>query len=816
MNGASHADVILPLFLHAAYTYVIPDGEAVSVGDRVLVQFGKKRIYTGVVVAVHDRAPEGYEAKPILEILDRQFAITPVQLQFWNWMAQYYLCSLGEVMQAALPNFLKLQSESRIIFNADSQRDLTVLNEDELQLWNHGMETDRIHIGMAYELLGKNRGTKAIRGLMNKGFISLEEAIDDKYKPSQKLMITAATDDWELQFKAVERAPKQRALLLAFFELQKKHGGAVEKKVLLKKAGADSASLRGLLEKGAFKVYEERMDRTAYDDPDRVRTFQLSAVQQEALNAMEADFLKTPVVLLHGVTSSGKTEMYIQKIQQIFQDSEEAQVLFLLPEIALTTQMEERLHRIFGSDLALYHSRMSHAQRLETYEKAAGSEELGLARLIVGARSAIFLPFRDLHLVIVDESHDYSYKQHNPAPRYHGRDAAIYLASLYGAQVILGTATPSLESLENVQQGKYGYVRVTERYGSRAFPEMELVDVRKYRRPPGKLLTDPMKLAIEQAVDDGMQVILFQNRRGFSPRLECEVCQWTRYCDRCDVATTYHKGSHQLRCHYCGNHYEVPKVCPACQSGRLSTAGFGTERCEDELLDWRPELRVKRMDLDTTRGKKSLQKLVDQFHAGEIDVLVGTQMVTKGLDFDRVVLIGVLDADQLLRFPDFRADERTFQTLIQVAGRAGRKHGNSRVLIQTSQPQHPTLQQVVHRDEEAFYSEERQKRAAFDYPPYRRMVSIRFRHRNLETATDAAIWMASFLREGGVSEVLGPEPPLIARIKNEYHQRIIIKRNPTQSLLKVNDILRKGVQYLERDARLRSVRVDFDADPQQL
>jgi len=814
MRGA-YVDVILPLFLQASYTYAVPDTEEVREGDRVLVQFGKKRIYTAVVLEIHDRAPEAYEAKPILEILDRHFAIRPEQLRYWRWMAQYYLCSMGDVMQAALPHYLKLQSESRLYFDPDLNRDYEELDKDELQLWQYGQEAGKIGIDEAYASLGKNRAAKAIQGLIAKQWIQMEEEVDEKYKPSTRWMIRATTEDWEPLFKEVQHAPKQRAILLAFFDLREGRG-SVDRKKLLKRAQADLSSLRSLLSKGGLMQYEERSDRTAAENGGVKGGVELSPAQKIAVAEILEQRKTHGVVLLHGVTSSGKTEMYMHLIQRAFEASENTQVLFLLPEIALTAQMEHRLRRVFGQDLVLYHSRMSHAQRLETYEKVIGSEELGYARLIVGARSALFLPYRNLSLVIVDEAHDYSYKQHSPAPRYHGRDAAIYLASLFYAQVILGTATPSMETLENVRQKKFGYVRITERYCAQSFPEINLVDVRKYRRPAGKLLTDPMKVAIDKAISEGMQVILFQNRRGFSPRLECEVCQWTRYCDRCDVATTYHKASHQLRCHYCGSHYEVPKVCPACKSGRLSTAGFGTERCEDEIHEWRPDLRVKRMDLDTTRGKKSLQKLVDDFHSGEIDVLVGTQMVTKGLDFDRVALIGVLDADQLLRFPDFRADERTFQTLVQVSGRAGRKHGNSLVLIQTAQPDHPTLQRVVNNAPEAFYSEERVKREAFGYPPYRRLVSIRFRHRNPERSFDAAQWMASFLRQSGVEEILGPEPPLVARIKNEYHQRILIKRNPAQSLIKVNELLLKGLQYIERDPRLRSVRIDFDADPQQL
>ena len=701
-----YVDVIVPLPIAGQYTYSVPDelADKIKAGCRIVVPFGRKKYYTAIVTKVHQTAPEAYETKDIMEVLDESPVLLRRQYDFWQWLADYYLCTLGDVYKAALPSGMKLESETLVVLNPEFEA-LQPLSEKEQRILDLlGNDSEQ-----CITQLEKSSGIKnllpVIKALLEKEAILVKEELKRSYKPrvESRVRLSAAMQTEEAvhrQFDALARAPKQLALLMKYIELsgwtgEKKELKEVSRKALLDSAGATSAVLNGLIGKGVFEIYSFEIGRLSAEQVSVSPLNPLSSAQQQAYSEILTHFHQKNVCLLHGVTASGKTEIYIHLIQQAIQAGK--QVLYLLPEIALTTQITERLKRVFGNRLGIYHSKFPDAERVEIWRKQLTDDDYDV---ILGVRSSVFLPFRRLGLVIVDEEHENTYKQQDPAPRYHARNAAIVLASMFGAKTLLGTATPCIETYYNAVHGKYGWVQLTERHQNVLLPHIEVVDIKELARK--KRMTaqfSPLLLQkIREALEQKEQVILFQNRRGFAPMIECRTCGWIPKCKNCDVSLTYHKGLNQLTCHYCGYTYEVPKSCPACGGVELINRGFGTEKIEDDIKLIFPDARVARMDLDTTRTRTAYERIIADFEDGKTDILIGTQMVSKGLDFDRVSVVGILNADSMMNYPDFRSYERAFQLMAQVAGRAGRKNKQGLVVLQTKSPDLPLIAQVVSND----------------------------------------------------------------------------------------------------------------------
>ena len=719
-------DVILPLPLHSSFTYSLPEEMAgdVQIGCRVIVPFGRKKYYTAIVRNIHYSAPTEYEVKEVSALLDAHPILLPAQFKFWEWLADYYLCTQGDVYKAALPSGLKLESETMVEYNPDFEPDVQ-LSDKELKI----LDLLSAEPEQCVTKLEKESGVKnilsVIKSLLDKEDIFVKEELKRTYKPRTETRVRltkAASNEHRLHFffdELQRRAPKQLDLLMKYIELSGCLGKVqkeVAKKELLQRASATPAVFNGLVERGVFEVYQQEIGRlnTAFAG----NTFSLNPLnghQQRAHDEIVDSFRTKNVCLLHGVTSSGKTEIYIHLIEEVIRQGK--QVLYLLPEIALTTQITERLKRVFGSRLGIYHSKFPDAERVEIWQKQLSDSGYDI---ILGVRSSVFLPFRNLGLIIVDEEHENTYKQQDPAPRYHARNAAIVLAALYGAKTLLGTATPSVETWYNATSGKYGLVELKERYKEIQMPEIIPVDIKELQRkkrmngPFSPLLLQYVREALEQKE----QVILFQNRRGFAPMIECHTCGWVPKCKNCDVSLTYHKGLNQLTCHYCG----YTRICPACEGADLRNRGFGTEKIEDDVKRLFPEAAVARMDLDTTRTRSAYERIIADFEQGKTDILIGTQMVSKGLDFDHVSVVGILNADTMLNYPDFRAYERAFQLMAQVAGRAGRKNKRGRVVLQTKSIEHSIIPQVIGNDYEGMVNGQLAERQIFHYPPYYRLV----------------------------------------------------------------------------------------------
>jgi primosomal protein N' (replication factor Y) len=788
------ADVIVPVPVPRLFTYRVPADwrQAVSVGMRVVVQFGTRKVHTGIVRRLHHTPPEAYQAKYLLDLLENAPSVTEQQLRFWEWMADYYLCTLGEVMQAALPSGLKISTLSRIQLHPgfDWKEEGLEWTEQEALLLSALEERDALTYAEAAEVLQVKNIYQALKGLVAKRAIILFEEVREQYKPKRVRRIRLSPDRasseeaLEQVFALLEGKPKQEGVLLKYLSQVPLYAnpslnvrGVPKSDFLSDVGGSISASSLGtLVKQGIFEEFEEIVSRLQGLEEEAARLDQadivLSPAQQEALDGIMEGFSRQQAVLLHGVTGSGKTELYLSLIQQAVDSG--GQVLLLLPEIALTTQMVVRLKKAFGAKIGIYHSRFSDNERVEVWNGVAS----GAFPFVVGVRSSIFLPFKHLNLIIVDEEHEPSYRQHDPAPRYHARDAALVLAQQHQAKVLLGSATPAVESYYMALQGKYGLVSLLERFGQAALPEVRLVDTalerkqRKFRDPFSGALLE----ALRQRLQRGEQAILFQNRRGYSPYITCDDCAWTPECRQCAVSLTYHLYRNELRCHYCGYSEPAPKVCVACGSAKVKTMGLGTERIEDELRLQLPEARTQRMDLDTTRNKHSHEQLIDDFASGKVDVLVGTQMVAKGLDFDRVSLVGVFEADRLLHFPDFRAHERAFQLLVQVSGRAGRRGKPGEVLIQTADPRQALLQRVVRHDYIGMYHHEIQERERYAYPPFTRLIRLTVRCKERPVRDAAAQQLAQSLRRKlGDFRVLGPEPPGIDKVRNWFLSDILIK-----------------------------------------
>ena len=768
-----------------------------------------------MVYSIHNNPPIAYEPKTIHQILDEKPIVTSIQLKHWEWIASYYMCSLGEVMRAAMPNAFILESETIISRNKTVDVKDTDLKDDEFLIYEALQYQSSLKIEDVISILDKKRILPVVNGLVEKGVLQLQEELYEKYKPKLvryvKLQNQYKSDE-NLQdlLEVLNRAPKQREVILTLFSIEASNKNPVKVSDLVKFSGTSSAIVKALIDKEILEEYHIQTDRVQFEGGDIKDAKKLTEIQENVFQTIKAQFQETSVVLLHGVTSSGKTEIYVKLIEEQLQKGK--QVLYLLPEIALTTQLVQRMQGYFGEKVAVFHSRYSGNERVEVWNNLRN--QLDKAQLIVGARSSLLLPFSNLGLIIVDEEHEQSYKQFDPAPRYHARDAAIVLANMHEAKTLLGSATPSLESYFNANQGKYGFVELTKRFNNVLMPDIELVDLAdKYKRKRMKgHFSDRLIEEMTEALSEGFQVILFQNRRGFSPIVECTTCGHSPQCPNCDVSLTFHQYRDQLRCHYCGYNTAMPKSCEACGNATLDTKGFGTEQIEEEVKVLFPNHKVARMDLDTTRGKYSFEKIINNFEQREIDILVGTQMLTKGLDFRHVKLVGIMNADNLLNFPDFRAHERSYQLMTQVSGRAGRTDVRGKVLIQTYNPHHKILQQVSTNAYKEMFVEQMNDRYNFKYPPIYRLIKITFKHKDYNRVNLAADWYAKSLRQVFKSNVLGPEFPPISRIRNLYNKNILVKIPQQQSLIKTKETIKKIDGSFNAIKDFRSVRVILNVD----
>ena len=810
-------DVILAIPLERMFTYSITKAESefLQVGMRVSVPFGKTKIHTGLVGAIHTNAPQIYEAKEIHQILDETPIVTQKQLEFWQWIAKYYMCTVGEVMRAALPNAFILESETLVSRNLNKEIKETDLKDDEYLVYEALHHQSTLKIQEISNILDKKNVLPVIKRLIEKEVILLQEEIYDKYKPKYVRYVklqpeyTSEVGLHEL-LNDLSRAEKQRQVVMTLFSISAKTKKPVKVKELIEESGSSSAIVKALIDKGVLEEYHIQTDRVQYEGDENEDSKALNEYQAEALKQIETSFETQNVTLLHGITSSGKTEVYVKLIESVLEEGR--QVLYLLPEIALTTQLVVRLQNYFGEQVAVFHSKYSAHERVEVYNQVLGNS--AKAKIILGARSSIFLPFHDLGLIIVDEEHEQSFKQFDPAPRYHARDAAIVLAHLHKAKTLLGSATPSLESYNNAIDKKYGLVEINRRYNNVQLPEIELVDLaEKYKKKRMKgHFSDRMIEEITEALEEGYQVILFQNRRGYSPIVECNTCGHSPQCTNCDVSLTYHQYRGQLRCHYCGYTSAMLQKCMACGTSNLDTKGFGTEQIETEAKTLFPKAKVARMDLDTTRGKYGYEKIITALEQQEIDILVGTQMLTKGLDFRNVKVVGIMNADNLLNFPDFRAHERSFQLMLQVSGRAGRTKERGKVLIQTYNPYHKILQQVSTNDYLGMFKEQLQERRDFKYPPFYRLIKITLKHRDYNKVETASDWFAKSLRQVFKGNILGPEFPPVSRVRNQYLKNILIKIPQPQSLGKTKEAIKKINSSFEAVGAFKGVRVILNVD----
>jgi primosomal protein N' (replication factor Y) len=809
-------NVVLPLAISKAYTYRVPQNLAnnIAIGKRVVVQFGRNRVYTAIIFSISDKAPVGYEAKYILDVLDEFPIVTAQQLALWEWMSAYYLCTLGEVMQAALPSALKLASETKVTLNTDSEYDKSTLTDKEFLLLDALEIQPVLAISEIVKILDQKMVFPILRALLDKGIITISEELTEKYRAKTKTFVQLNTfyadaTNRKALFDLLERAPKQVDVLQAYLQLSKTQS-EIAKSDLLEASGASSATLQALVAKEVIALVEQEVSRLNGVEADLDAEFTLSTPQQEALNQLKISLQEKEVCLVHGVTASGKTEMYIRLIEEYLAKGK--QVLYLLPEIGLTTQVIQRLQKIFGTKIGVYHSKFNDNERAEIWQKVGNGDY----QIVLGARSAIFLPFANLGLVVVDEEHENSFKQFDPAPRYHARDTAIFLASLFKAKVVLGSATPSFESYYNAKIGKYGLITLSERYGGVQLPDIQVVSIpdETKRKTMQSHFTSVLLSEIKGALGRKEQIILFQNRRGYAPVLLCATCGYTPKCINCEVSLTYHKSSGKLHCHYCGYRHDTVPLCPACGSTKIEHKGFGTEKVEDELSLIFSEARIARMDVDATRTKYGFQQLISDFEDKKIDILVGTQMVAKGLDFANVSTIGILNADSMLNFPDFRAFERSFQLLAQVSGRAGRRDIRGKVIVQAHDIHHRVLQQVIENDYEGLFQTELIERRNYQYPPLYRLIALCIKHKDPVKLNQIAEYISVLLRQQFGDRVLGPEAPFVNRIRNYYLQDILLKvEKEGLSAQKVKVALQQILQSFEQEVLSKGCIIQVDVDP---
>ena len=807
------AEIILPLALPNVYTYNVPLSMVAAAlpGCRAEVLFGKNKKYAGIIKKLITEEPP-YKTKSILNILDDTALIYPQQLKLWQWMSEYYMCTEGEVMAAALPANFKLSSETVLIFNEEYGDDFSALGNEEFVVGEALLLKKELTITEVQQVMDATHVYPTIKKLIEKNVCFIREDLNEKYKVKKENYVilnptfsgedalAPLLNDWK-------GAPKQMELLLAFLHVNKTEG-EVTQTALLKKAGATAAQLKGLSDKNILIVEKRSIDRVKSLPKNIHIDFTLSAAQNTAWNEVRNVFTEKNVCLLHGVTSSGKTQIYIKLIEEYFMQGK--QVLYLLPEIALTAQIIRRLQKHFGGNITIYHSKFNNQERIELWNKIRTGE----IKIVLGARSSLFLPFKELGLVIVDEEHDPSYKQQDPAPRYNARDAAIFYGSLFKAKILLGSATPSLETYYNAKQNKYGLVVLAERFGGIKLPEIEIINTTQVVQKGKVMISPQLKEAIQKAVEADRQVILFQNRRGYNPYLICGTCGYLPQCVHCDVSLTLHKYSNKLHCHYCGSTYPKLITCPACGSNNWLEKNFGTEKIEEQLENDFANFKIARMDVDSVRGKTAHDNLIHLFEQQRLDILVGTQMVVKGLDFEKVSLVGVLDADGLLSFADFRANERAFQLMEQVSGRAGRKHEQGKVMIQAMNVKHPILLLVQQHDYEKFYHFEIEKRKEFFYPPFSRMVMLTLKHRDKEFVEAAAYKLAALLSQDLKEFITGPAAPVVGRLRNMYLMELMIKLPKEAGMsLTYRKVIRNHINLLQGEKNYKSVVVVTDVDP---
>ncbi len=813
------AHVLLPLPLPGLYTYRVPRelNEEIGFGKRVVVPFGKSKRYSALVIEIKTTPPKLYEAKYLEHVLDEEAIVSAEQVALWRWMASYYMCTLGEIMSCALPGGFRLDSETKLMLAGGAHISSEALTDREYLVVEALELNEVLSMKEVSEILSLKTIHPIVKKLIEKGVVQLYEEAKQRYKPKKVDYIGLAApyqSEKGLQglFDSLTNAPAQQAYVMKFVELNHFFSAVpkpVLKKNLIQAVNASPGALQALVKKEIFLIEHQTVNRI--QGTDALKSIaELSTEQGKAYKSIKEEFTRHSVVLLHGVTGSGKTEVYMKMIDEELERG--GSILYLLPEIALTTQIITRLKAVFGKTVGVFHSRMNEHERVEVWNRCLNGD----FKIIIGARSSVFLPFTNLSLVIIDEEHEPSFKQYDPSPRYHARDTAILLASRTKAKTLLGSATPSVESYWNAQRGKYGLVELNKRFSGVQMPEVQVADVKDdlKKKKMHNHFTELLFLEIEAALEAKEQVILFQNRRGFSPYIQCETCGWTPYCKRCDVGLNYHKYTNKLKCHYCGYQLNMPVMCDACGSKKLTLTGFGTEKIEEDLELLFPKAKVARMDFDTTRGKHAYERLIEAFEERQIDILVGTQMVSKGLDFDHVSLVGVLSADQLLNFQHFRAFERSYQLMTQVAGRAGRKQKRGKVIIQSFQPYHTIIRQVMDGGFKEMYREQLLERRNFKYPPFYKLIHVSIRHRDRHVVDNAAAFLGGLLRKGFGDRVLGPEYPAVARIRNRYHKDLLIKIEREASLTQAKQRLQDYIDELAIHELHKKVRVVVDVDPQ--
>jgi primosomal protein N' (replication factor Y) (superfamily II helicase) len=824
-----YADVLLPLALPHLFTYRIPAiiaSEAVP-GKRVIVSFGRQKVYSALIRNIRETHPDPASLKEVQSVLDDLPVVNEKQFELWEWMSEYYMCTQGDVMNCALPAALKLQSETKVLLSPSIDNEGIHLTESEQIMVNALKEKEEMTIDEISRLLKKTSVHQLLKRAFEKGVIILSEEIHERFKPKKehRLRFAAAyATESELEKLFIEyeqdnRKVKQLEALMIFMKYlyEDKEKYSVSKNIILKHPGLSKSSLQTLISNGVLIEFDRIIERIPVVEDALKGPLLLSGIQQKSFDEIKEAFEKHDVALLHGVTSSGKTEIYIHLIEEAVAAGK--QVLYLLPEIALTAQIIVRLQKHFGKKVGIYHSKYSSNQRTEVWNHVLNFNYSEAhfhiqSQIILGARSSLFLPYKNLGLVIVDEEHDTSYKQDDPAPRYNGRDTAIVLAKLHGAKTLLGSATPSIETYHNAVHDKYGMIRLKERHGGMEMPSIIIADMKeaKRKRLMKSLFTPEMLQAVREALAQNEQVIMFQNRRGFSPFIECRQCNWIPHCRNCSVTLTYHKFSNALKCHYCGYAENVPAACPDCGDHHIEVKGFGTEKIEEEMAVFFPEARIARMDMDSTRTRSSFQRILSEFEDRRIDILVGTQMVTKGLDFDNVSTVGIVNADQLLNFPDFRSFERSFQLMAQVSGRSGRKLKRGKVIIQTYQPDHWVIKEVVEHDYEGFYERDLHERKKFGYPPHSRLIELSLRHKDNDAVGEAAMVFAGLLRDVLGNRVLGPHLPLVSKIRNLYYRSILIKADRSDSPSEIKKAIRNSMNifYANRDNHVVAIVPDVD------
>ncbi len=817
----TYANIIIPVPLPKLFTYEVPNNllHDCKAGKRAIVQFGNKKIYTGIIKEIHSQKPE-YQTKEINSILDAYPIINDFQFKFWDWIAEYYMTTLGEVYKAALPAGLKLESETNITLNINANYS-DISEKEELVI---GLLTNENFLAISkIEKETDFNSLPIIKKLIEKEIVTAEEYLKKKYKPKFEDYISLSDNlknEKELAkvLNTLQKAKKQTELLMAFIYLTKYGSDKFEglkpaeyflKKDLLKHTEAKPANLKALLDKGLLKIEQKEVSRLIHTKYEDFENKNLNKYQQKSLTEITEKFKEKNVVLFHGITSSGKTEIYIKLIEDQLKQGK--QVLYLLPEIALTGQITIRLEKIFGNKLGVYHSKFNDNERVEVWNNL----QKGEYQIILGVRSSIFLPFNNLGLIIVDEEHENTYKQYNPAPRYNARDSSIVLAQLHKAKVLLGTATPAIESYFNAKIGKFALVELAHRYKDISLPKIEIADTKEAKRKKQmrSLFAPELLDAIKKTLENKEQIILFQNRRGFSPFTECQICGYIPRCENCDVSLTYHKYNNQLVCHYCGFSERASRKCKACESNAMVTRGFGTQKIEDEIKELFPEVKVSRMDTDSTGSRKKYQKIIYEFETGKTNVLIGTQMVSKGLDFDNVALVGIMNADSMLNFPDFRAFERSYQLMAQVSGRAGRKNKQGKVIIQTSDKKHLIIKNVIENDYIAMFESQLRIRKQYKYPPYNRLIEIKIKHKKKELVNEASEYLAKHLKSIFGSRVLGPEFPVISWIKTWHIKTILIKLEKKVSQKKAKDLIIDAIDNLKMNKKFKSVQVLPDVDP---